>query len=51
MMFIVKWTGDCQIEADNLEQAVAEMKKNGQLVVTCSRFEGREIEGEKDAAR
>ena len=22
MMFIMKWTGDCQIEADNLEQAV-----------------------------
>ena len=43
-LFIIRWTGDCRIEAETLEAAIEEMKKNARLVVTCSRFEGREEE-------
>ncbi len=41
--YIVRWSGDCHIEAVSPEEAIVQMKKLGRLVVVCSSFSTREL--------
>lgn len=40
--YIVTWIGSCQIEAEDLAEAIDNMKKMQDLVVTCSNFKATE---------